>query len=286
MTQITHKFSVILFLSSIVGIALSFLLLKEDVLSTANTLYVYFPSQFGVTPAITEDGGLFLGIFVSVAQIITLAIALSASYKVPIRVIAGLFFALAMPFDGWTDVVFRSGYLKGDLIVATITTIAFYTFGSELLQSLSWVLFLSVWRQAIADIMWSLAYGANSVSTVGREWTNFVIAARNVARKEADSRISRHNNRYVPTSPSRSYEQSLKTTDQKPKTSEPIRSESWPRPAPRPVSPSMFVPPKPKSASATSSRDPKYRSEPTYHPMSMSSLSSEEIEQSEMFDDV
>lgn len=189
----TKKFSVLFLIASIVGIVISASLLKEDVMSTAHTLTVYFPVQFGVTPAMTEQGGVFLGIFISIAQVIGAAVWFSKQFSKPIRLMAALIFTLAVPFDAWTDIVFRSGYLQGNLAVATITTVAFYTFGSEIMQTLSLALFVSIWRQGFADMLWGFAYAWNSMGTMKREWGSFFSAAKRVAERESAERVGERN---------------------------------------------------------------------------------------------
>ena len=191
--QTVKKFSVLLLAASIVGVIISASLLKEDVLSTAHTLTVFFPVAFGVTPAMTEEGGLYLGIFISIAQIVGVAVASSKNYNKALRLLAALIVLLAVPFDAWTDIVFRSGYLSGNLAVATVTTIAFYTFGSEIMQALSLALFFSVWRQGLADLQWGAVYGWHSLGTMKKEFGAFVAAAKRHADRESIARIAERN---------------------------------------------------------------------------------------------
>jgi len=162
--------SLISFLSSIAGVAISFLLLKQDVISTAHTVFEYFPQQFGVTPSTTWDGAVVLGLFVSVLEIVSASVAFSKKYSTNWRIIAGISFVVSLYFDNWTDVIFRSGWGTGDMKVAQITTLMFYTFGSELTQTLSWMILMSLWRPAISDIMWGLVRFGAGISSINSEW--------------------------------------------------------------------------------------------------------------------
>ena len=278
MDQITKRITVLLLFASIAGIAISSLLMKEDVLSTANTLTVYFPEKFGVTPAMTESGGIFLGIFISLTQIISAAIAFSSNFKIVPRITAGILFIAAVPFDAWTDIVFRSGYLQGDLRVASITTVAFYTFGSEIMQGLSWAVLMFIWRQAIADIMWSVAYMFKSLSTLPGEWEKFFTAAGNVAARESNSRVS--NRQYgsaVDSKPSSKAVGSsvVKTSDISSSRIADIRHSSTPS---RGVPEHKTWPPRP--APKPASRGLSGMSEPTYHSLADNAG---DFEQDEMF---
>ncbi len=176
-----------MFTASVAGIVVSYSLLKEDVLSSANTLFNFFPSQFGVTPAQTYEGAIRLGIFLSLLQIVTLSIALSKEFLAGWRVVAGFLFAFSFPFDSWTDIVFRSGYLTGDFWVATVTTFSFYTVGSELLQSMSWLVAVATWRGAISDYLWISARFKAGIKSIGKERSNFDRAATNQENKALEN---------------------------------------------------------------------------------------------------
>lgn len=162
--------SLISFLSSIAGIAISFLLLKEDVISTAKTVFEYFPQQYGVTPSTSWDGAIILGVFISVLQIVSASVTFAKRFSTPWRLLAGISLLCSVYFDNWTDIIFRSGYGLGDKQVATITTLAFYTFGSEITQSLSWLVFVSLWRSAISDIMIGITKLNQGLDSIGAEW--------------------------------------------------------------------------------------------------------------------
>lgn len=205
----TKKFSVLFMVASIAGIVISASLLKEDVLSTAHTLTVFFPMAFGVTPAMTENGGIYLGIFISIAQIVGVAVFSASHFSKSIRAMAFVVVLLAVPFDAWTDIVYRSGYLSGNLMVATITTMAFYTLGSEIMQALSLALLVSVWRQGFTDTLWGIAYGWNSLGTMRREWLSFASAAKRMAERESLARVSEKNTYQAE---SRSVQQSSRPT--------------------------------------------------------------------------
>jgi hypothetical protein len=176
--------SLISFFASIAGIIVSFLLIREDVTSTAHTLFEYFPSQFGVIPSSTWTGAILLGVFTSILQVVAASVAFSKQFATPSRVMAFVSFIFACFFDNWTDVVFRSGNLMGNVRIATITTLAFYTFGSEITQGLSWLVFANNWRSAISDIMWGWAKVQAGFSSIKSEWANFQRAATNKENKD------------------------------------------------------------------------------------------------------
>ena len=177
-------FSILSFLASIAGIVVSFLLLKEDVLSTAKTLFEFFPMKYGVIPSATWSGAIVLGLFTSILQIVSASISLSPRYGSWTRILATVSLIVSAWFDNWTDVVFRSGYLTGNTRIATISTLAFYTFGSEITQSLSWIVFLNIWRVAISDFMWGSAKLGAGFSSIKLEWKKFQSAAKRVEDKE------------------------------------------------------------------------------------------------------
>lgn len=184
------KLSVIFFIASVVGIIVSSLGMYDDVMSTAHTLQIYFPITFGVTPSSTDGGNIRLGVFISVIQIITAAIALSDNFSKRYRFSAFVLLVVSVVFDAWTDIVYRSGYLTGNLAVASVTTIAFYTFGTEILSGFSIALFMMTWRQALADIAWNIAYSFNSLSTIAPEYRYFLQAAKRKAQLESERRKS------------------------------------------------------------------------------------------------
>jgi len=167
------------FIFAIAGIVISALLLKEDVTSTAHTIFEYFPSRYGVTPSSTWSGAIILGIFTSVLQVVAASVAFSNKFSGSTRGIAFLVLVSSVVFDNWTDVVFRSGNLTGDMRVAFATTLAFYTLGSEIAQGLSWLVFVGTWRVAFSDIMWGLAKFGAGWSSIGSEWSRFKRAAYN-----------------------------------------------------------------------------------------------------------
>ena len=137
MSNLIKKLSIILFVASVVGVIVSSLGMYDDVMSTAHTLQNYFPSKFGVTPSSTENGNIRLGVFISSVQIVAAAIVVSEHFSKKYRILAGVLLAVSIVFDAWTDIVFRSGYLTGNIPVAATTTIAFYTFGTEILDGFS-----------------------------------------------------------------------------------------------------------------------------------------------------
>lgn len=171
--------SILSFIAAIAGIIISFLLLKEDVFSTAKTIFEYFPIRYGVTPAASWQGAQILGIFVSIVQIVSASVTFSNRFPIWLRIVASMSLASSLYFDNWTDVVFRSGYLTGNKMVATISTLSFYTIGSEITQTLAWAIVFSTWRAAISDLMWGWARFVAGLSTIGTEWIRFKNAARN-----------------------------------------------------------------------------------------------------------
>ena len=167
------------FVFSIAGIVISALLLKEDVISTAHTIFEYFPLRYGVTPSSTWEGALILGVFTSVLQVIAANVAFSRNFSKAARVVAFVSFVASCVFDNWTDVVFRSGNLQGDMRIAIVTTLAFYTLGSEVTQGLSWLVFASLWRAAISDLMWALAKTSAGFGSIQSEWRSISRATQN-----------------------------------------------------------------------------------------------------------
>lgn len=176
--------SVIGFFAAIAGVVVSTMLLREDVYSTAKTVFEYFPTKFGVTPSATWEGALVLGIFTSVLQIVAAYIVSSDKFSPTIRWIAAPILGASMWFDNWTDVIFRSGYGAGNTKVATVSTLAFYTFGSEVLNSFSLLVVFSIWRSAISDLMWGTARLFQGVGSIAEEWVRFLGAAKRAERKD------------------------------------------------------------------------------------------------------
>lgn len=169
--------SLISFLAALAGIVISFLLLKEDIISTAHTVFEYFPSQYGVTPSTSWDGAIILGVFISILQIVSASVAFSNKFSIPWRILAGISLFLSGVFDNWTDIVFRSGGLTGNTQIAIITTLAFYTFGSEITQGLSWLVLVTAWRPAISDLLWGMAKFEAGLASISGEWKHFKKAA-------------------------------------------------------------------------------------------------------------
>lgn len=229
--------SLISFFAALAGIVVSFLLIREDVTSTAHTLFEYFPLKFGVTPSSTWSGAIILGIFTSILQVVAASVAFNKQFSTSNRVLAFLTFVFACYFDNWTDVVFRSGNLTGDVKIATITTLAFYTFGSELTQGLSWLVFAHNWRSAISDIMWGWAKVQAGFNSISVEWTNFQRAATN---KESKDRGIEN------------------------KSSTSVASNNKPQYPPKKVS----APVMPVYHPTNTNKKPVY-TEPTYHPVGM-----------------
>lgn len=182
------------FLFSIAGIIISALLLREDVTSTAHTLKDYFPMRYGVTPSSTWEGAIILGLFTSILQVIAANVAFSNKFSNTARGVAFISLVSSVVFDNWTDVVFRSGGLTGDIKVAYATTIAFYTLGSEVTQGLSWLVFVGTWRAAISDLMWGFARLQVGFTSISGEWKSFQRSARN----KENSNLNNENKPFVP----------------------------------------------------------------------------------------
>lgn len=179
--------SAISFLFAVAGIVISSLLIKEDVNSTAHTIFEYFPATYGVTPSSTWEGAIVLGIFTTVLQVVAASVAFSGSFPASSRGVALVSLIASLIFDNWTDVVFRSGNLSGDMRVAFATTLAFYTLGSEITQGLSWLVLLSSWRSAVSDFMFGYAKFVAGKNSISAEWSRFKAAA---ARKESKERFA------------------------------------------------------------------------------------------------
>jgi hypothetical protein len=176
--------SVIVFLAGIAGMIISATLLKEDVLSTAYTLFNFFPERYGVVPSSTWNGAIYLGVFVSVTQIVAGGVMLKKELPLAVRIVGLVLLVLSVPFDAWTDIVFRSKNLTGDMQVAMVTTIAFYTFGSEIMQTLSWIIIFTTWRQAVREMMWISARGAAGFRSIRTEWPTIVRSASTQEQKK------------------------------------------------------------------------------------------------------
>lgn len=234
-------------IAAIVGLVVSFSLLKEDVLSTAKTLFEYFPSKFGVTPAMSWEGAIHLGIFVSVAQVVTISAASRVDLAKAIRWSAGAVIGPAILFDAWTDIVFRSGDFTGNPVVATVTTIAFYTFGSEFLQSLSWIVVLTSWRQAVRELMHFTAKLFEGIRSIGSEWA---VIVRN-ARSQEQRSIVRSN-------PNTTYNADVGQPTHYKTPTTPSQSATYPRVAPKTPTIQRGFP---------NFRSPEDPPEPTYHPI-------------------
>lgn len=205
--------SLLSFVAAIAGVVISTLLLKEDVLSTAKTLYEYFPNTYGVIPSSTWQGAVILGLFISVLEIISASVAFSDKFNINTRFLAGATLLVSGFFDNWTDVVFRSGYLAGNLKVATISTFAFYTFGSEITQSLSWIIIFTVWRSAISDLLWGYARFIVGMSSIGSEWKRFRNAAYNKEKPEDNVHQP-----WIPTYPPVRFDGKVNKNGNQPKT--------------------------------------------------------------------
>jgi len=175
-------------LFSIATMVVGISLLRDDVLSTAETMFRYFPEQFGVYPATDFTGAVVLGLFISVTQIVSLVVATSPNFPKNIRWIAGFIYGTAAAIDGYTDVVHRSGGLKGDVPVSIGVTLGFYTFGSEFSTSLAAAVFGHFWRKATSDIMFGAAQFFAFLGNMAKEFSSYQRAARNRETKYLNDR--------------------------------------------------------------------------------------------------
>lgn len=260
-------FALVAFFASLAGIYISFGLLKEDVLSTALTVFNYFPLEYGVTPATDMQGAMILGWFTTVLQIVTAGIIFSNGYFPKItRWIAIVSFALACGFDNWTDIVHRSGYLTGNMKVSIVTTFSFYTVGSEVLQALSWAVMITFWRTAISDVMWGWAVFLAGIRSIKNEMNNFHRSAGNIEKLNRNSEganTTNNNNNKKPYTPNKPQ------TYTRPQDNKPSSFK-----APRPIHHSPTSPLAGKSSNRKYT-EPVYNSlnnNQTYSPQSMSNF--------------
>lgn len=223
-TKITGL-ALISFVFAIAGVIVSALLLREDVTSTAQTLLNYFPERYGVTPSSTWEGALILGLFTSILQVIAANVAFSNKFSNTARGVAAISLISSVVFDNWTDVVFRSGNLTGDIRVAYATTFAFYTAGSEVTQALSWLVIVGTWRAAISDFMYGAARFGAGFSSIRSEWQNFKRAARNQENRN-NTPGNDNKNPYTPSFPSQSNQNQNKPHVFKPYGNQPPRSDT------------------------------------------------------------
>jgi len=175
----------------LVGLSVALLgtaLIKEDIASTAETLFVYFPIRFGVTPSVTRTGAVFLGVFTSLVQAIAIGVATSKNFTTSTRISAGVLFIIFLPFDNWTDIVHRSGYLSGNIWVAVATTIIFYTFGSEVASGLGWLAVALFFRPALSQLMLIFASVGAFFKVLKTEWRNYTRVAANRANRYVEER--------------------------------------------------------------------------------------------------
>lgn len=177
-------------------------LIKEDVISTAGTLFNFFPSKYGVAPAETYDGAVMLGIFTSLAQAIAMGIIPMRDIKRGTRISAIIIFLIFLPFDNWTDIVHRSNYLSGNIWVSSGTTFVFYTFGSEVAAGLGWYAVFKFLRPAISQIMLLIASLIAFFGMIGKEWKNYMQVARKRSSRYISERASRLEVGGIPSTPS------------------------------------------------------------------------------------
>jgi hypothetical protein len=261
--------TLILFIASLAGIYISLTLLSEDVISTAHTLFEYFPNKFQVIPASTWNGAIRLGLFITVMQVISAGVGSSNRFSGVWRAIAWVLFGISLPFDMWTDMVYRSNEFQGNVWVAVVTTVGFYTFGSELLQTLSWLILIASWRVGIREGMWTMANLKQGVATIASEWHLMVRSAHSNQTRDVVNAASKYapGQRYNPpplTEQKHVVHAAPEVTEYKApsiqqqlanagvKTSNITTGSNIPRPAPkpRPMTQGSFIPP-----------------EPTYHPV-------------------
>ena len=175
-------------LFAIATLAVGISLLRDDVLSTAETMYTYFPQEFGVYPAMDFTGAIVLGLFVSVVQMVSLVVATSPAFDKNVRVIAWIVYGILAFLDGWTDVIHRSNKLKGDVGVSVGVTLGFYTLGSEFSSSLAIAVIATFWRKATSDVLFGWAQISAFLSNIAREYSSYRRAANNRESKYLNER--------------------------------------------------------------------------------------------------
>jgi len=170
----------------ILGLAVALVatyLIKDDVISTAETLFNYLPIKFDVRPTEAWEGALVLGAFTSLVQAIAMGIMPMKDAKTGIRISALVIFIIFLPIDNWSDIVHRSNYLSGNIWVAVGTTFIFYTFGSEIAAGLGWFTAFKFFRPAISQLMLLSASFFAFFGIVKAEWSRYMQVARNKANR-------------------------------------------------------------------------------------------------------
>lgn len=184
--KLLNDLSVFILFSAVALMITSLFMIKEDVYSTTMTLLVYFPLAFEVNPASDLIGALALGAFVSLTQVVTIAVALNDNFLQTTRIVSIVLYVCFMLFDGFTDITHRSQYLTGNIYVASAVTFAFYTMGAEILSGFSGLLISKYWRRGISDIMLFIAGIVAFFKNVAHEWSNY----RRIAGKKEERYIS------------------------------------------------------------------------------------------------
>ena len=199
------------FIVSLIGLGLTILsafLMVDDVMSTAETLYVYMPSEYGVIVVMTAQGSYIAGTFVTVSQIATILIWTNNEFDNKTRWSAFFAWVISMIIDNWTDIALRSSYFTGDIAIATISTLWFYTIGSELLSGIGLLLFTKYLRKGYSQAMFFIAKIGAFFSVQKKEWK----INKGIANKKEDEFINSLNRgnltrRNTPTHQNQGYSQ-------------------------------------------------------------------------------
>ncbi len=165
----------------LVGVSLTavgLFFIKDDVYSSAKTLFEYFPAKFNVYPASKFENALMLGVFLSLIQAVTMAIVPSKNFSWKLRLSSLIMLIISILLDNWTDVVHRSQYLQGNIYVATGITVGFYTLGSEIATGLGLYLIGLYMRPALSQLMLLWAMLGSLIDVIRSEWNNYVKVAK------------------------------------------------------------------------------------------------------------
>lgn len=183
--------NIFIFLIGIAAAISGFSLLKEDVMSSAYTLLDYFPREFKVKPVSDLTGGIAVGLFFTFTQIAGLFAAMTKEFNIKVRWTGAILFVLFMLIDNWTDIVYRSQYLSGDLVVSVLVTGTIYTVGSEFSSGVAVALVSSFWRSALSEFLMFFAILKNKASSLGRDWKRYDEAARRMEQRQENEERTR-----------------------------------------------------------------------------------------------
>lgn len=190
-----ENMNLFIFLGALGASIIGFGLLKDDVLSTAYTMLDYFPKTFGVRPASDFNSAIIIGLFFSFTQVAGLSAALTKEFGMKQRITGFVLFIAFMLGDNWTDVVYRSQYLTGDIWISILVTGTLYTVGSEFSSGIAIALMTHYWRPALSEFLMLFATIQAKIGVLGKEWGSFSRAAKN-REKNYVERISEHYDGY------------------------------------------------------------------------------------------